>query len=210
MENSQLDKELQLHKLLEDLDVENNENFRQISSLLAMPEDQFAAISAVILGNYEKLLATPEVQFNFSQAMNSMQLSLEEVETFLNGTILLLDQSDLHQLSAQKISFLKSMVSLLHNAFAESLGAAKRVIKIPIEKCDERAKAPTYAHVTDSGMDVYALEDITIAPGETKLIPLGIKVAIPNGYELQIRPKSGRALRTKLRVANTPGTIKVA
>ena len=56
-------------------------------------------------------------------------------------------------------------------------------------------------------MDVYAQEDITIAPGETKLIPLGIKVAIPLGYELQVRPKSGRCLKTKLRVANTPGTI---
>jgi dUTP pyrophosphatase len=56
-------------------------------------------------------------------------------------------------------------------------------------------------------MDIYALEDITIAPGETKLIPTGLKVAIPAGYELQVRPKSGRCLKTKLRVANTPGTI---
>jgi dUTP pyrophosphatase len=56
-------------------------------------------------------------------------------------------------------------------------------------------------------MDVYALEDITIAPGETKLVPIGIKVAIPAGYELQVRPKSGRCLKTKLRIANTPGTI---
>jgi dUTP pyrophosphatase len=66
---------------------------------------------------------------------------------------------------------------------------------------------PVYAHLTDSGMDVFALEDITIAPGETKLVPIGIKVAIPAGYELQVRPKSGRCLKTKLRVANTPGTI---
>ena len=54
---------------------------------------------------------------------------------------------------------------------------------------------------------MYALEDITIAPGETKLIPLGIKCALPLGYELQVRPKSGRCLKTKLRIANTPGTI---
>lgn len=207
MEITNLDKELELRKLLDELDIENNENFRQIASLMKMPEDQFATVAAVVLENYEKILSTPETQFNFSQAMNSMQLSLEEVENFFNATILLLEQSEVHQLSAQKISFLKSMVSLLHNAFAESLGAAKRVVKIPIEKCDERAKAPTYAHISDSGMDVYALEDISIAPGETKLIPLGIKVAIPLGYELQVRPKSGRSLRSKLRIANTPGTI---
>ena len=56
-------------------------------------------------------------------------------------------------------------------------------------------------------MDVYALDDYTIAPGETKLIPTGIKFALPPGYEIQVRPKSGRALKTKLRIANTPGTV---
>ena len=71
-------------------------------------------------------------------------------------------------------------------------------------------RMPEYAHIDDSGMDLYALEDYTIHPGETKLIPTGLKFAIPNGYELQIRPKSGRCLKTKLRVANTPATIKVA
>jgi dUTP pyrophosphatase len=66
---------------------------------------------------------------------------------------------------------------------------------------------PTYAHLTDAGMDIYLTEDVTIHPGETKLIPTGIKVAIPLGYELQVRPKSGRSLKSKLRIANTPGTI---
>jgi dUTP pyrophosphatase len=56
-------------------------------------------------------------------------------------------------------------------------------------------------------MDIYLTEDVTIRPGETKLIPTGIKVAIPLGYELQVRPKSGRSLKSKLRIANTPGTI---
>ena len=56
-------------------------------------------------------------------------------------------------------------------------------------------------------MDVYALDDYTINPGETQLIPTGIKLALPPGYEIQVRPKSGRALKTKLRVANTPGTV---
>jgi dUTP pyrophosphatase len=96
---------------------------------------------------------------------------------------------------------------MTYNALAEAEGVAKKTILIPIESCREGAKMPTYAHLTDSGMDVYALEDITIAPGETKLVPTGIKVAIPSGYELQVRPKSGRCLKTKLRVANTPGTI---
>jgi len=52
------------------------------------------------------------------------------------------------------------------NAINETEGISKRYIRIPYEKCHEDAKAPAYAHETDSGMDVYALEDITLAPGE--------------------------------------------
>lgn len=70
------------------------------------------------------------------------------------------------------------------NAINETEGISKRFVRIPYEKCHEDAKEPTYAHVSDSGMDVYALEDITLAPGEQKTIPIGIKVALPAGYEL--------------------------
>lgn len=69
------------------------------------------------------------------------------------------------------------------------------------------AAAPTYKHATDAGMDVCANEDITLAPGETVLIHTGIKMAIPEGYEVQVRPRSGLSLNTPLRVCNTPGTV---
>ena len=77
---------------------------------------------------------------------------------------------------------------------------------IKLELFDE-AKKPFYAHETDAGMDIYANEDITIAPGETKLIHTGLKMAIPEGYEIQVRPRSGLSLKTPLRICNTPGTI---
>lgn len=78
---------------------------------------------------------------------------------------------------------------------------------IYIEKISEDAVMPFYAHEGDAGMDLCANEDVIIAPGETKLIPTGLKMAIPVGYEVQIRPRSGISLKTKLRVANAPGTI---
>ena len=46
---------------------------------------------------------------------------------------------------------------------------------------------PTYQHETDAGMDIYASEDVTLAPGETALVHTGMKVAIPEGYEIQVR-----------------------
>src|SRR5690606_29790245 len=54
---------------------------------------------------------------------------------------------------------------------------------------------------------LYAAEDVIIAPGETVAVPVGFAVELPDGYELQIRPRSGISLKTKLRVANAPGTI---
>ena len=106
-----------------------------------------------------------------------------------------------------KRDFLKQILGMTYNAVSNSEGISKRHVTIPIEYCNPEAKMPTYAHLTDAGMDVYLTEDVVIHPGETKLIPLGIKVALPLGYELQVRPKSGRSLKSKLRIANTPGTI---
>ena len=66
---------------------------------------------------------------------------------------------------------------------------------------------PAYAHEGDAGMDVYSAVDCIIKSGERKLIPTGIKMAIPLGYEVQVRPKSGLALKHGLSIVNTPGTI---
>lgn len=59
----------------------------------------------------------------------------------------------------------------------------------------------------DVGVDLYASETVVIQPGERKLVKTGLKVAIPDGYEGQIRPKSGNSLKLGLTVLNTPGTI---
>ena len=207
MDEINVDRELQLNQFIKELDLENNEIFQQFSVMLNLPDEQFEPLKPVVLDSLERSFNTPEVRLNFTRALNTMELTLEDLEDFLNGMILALQDSALHNLSKTKIDFLTSIIGILHNAFTASEGISKRIVKIPIEKCDDRAKAPTYANTTDSGMDVYALEDITIAPGETKLIPIGIKVALPRGYELQVRPKSGRSLKSKLRIANTPGTI---
>lgn len=78
-------------------------------------------------------------------------------------------------------------------------------VKVFIES--ECGHIPAYAHETDAGLDIQAAEDVILAPGETKLIKTGIKLAIPEDYECQVRPRSGLSLNTPLRVANTPGTI---
>lgn len=68
---------------------------------------------------------------------------------------------------------------------------------------------PQYARTGDAGMDVFANveEAIVIKAGERALIPTGLKVGIPVGYEIQVRPRSGLALKKGITVLNTPGTI---
>lgn len=79
--------------------------------------------------------------------------------------------------------------------------------KVYVEICRDGVDLPKYANQGDAGMDVRAAEDITIFPNETKIIPTGLKMAIPEDYELQVRPRSGLSLNTPLRIANSPGTI---
>lgn len=80
-------------------------------------------------------------------------------------------------------------------------------LKLPVELIREEAVLPTYANDGDAGMDIYSCADILVHPGESVLVPTGLKMAIPYGYEVQIRPRSGISFKTPLRVPNSPGTI---
>ena len=197
-------------ELTKDLSAENDE-FSFITSMLELPEEQFALLAPAFLEEYEKELNKPNTQRLLIQTLNTTGQTSEEIVNQL-----LKSQTDIDDffaknnngtVSAQKIDFVKQLLEIVTNAYCSAEGTAKKIVLIPISYCREDAKMPAYAHMTDAGMDVFATEDITIKPGEIVLVPLGIKVAIPIGYELQVRPKSGRALKTKLRVANTPGTI---
>jgi dUTP pyrophosphatase len=181
--------------------------FDELGALLALPEEGFSLLAPVFLAELERGFRNVNDQMILVQSMNMAGLKVEQVREQYEAIYEEIDKQMSELLSAQKRDFLKQMLAMTYNTLAEADGVAKRNILIPIEFCHPDAKMPTYAHLTDSGLDVYALEDITIAPGETKLIPTGIKVALPLGYEIQVRPKSGRCLKTKLRVANTPGTV---
>lgn len=66
---------------------------------------------------------------------------------------------------------------------------------------------PAYATAGAAGMDVLAAEDVMLAPGARHAVATGLALAIPPGYEIQVRPRSGLALKHGISVPNTPGTI---
>ena len=83
------------------------------------------------------------------------------------------------------------------------------MIDVDIKKLDERAVIPEYATAFSAGVDLRAVldEPVTIKPLERKLIKTGLAIALPEGYEAQVRPRSGLALKKGITVLNTPGTI---
>ena len=203
----------QLHELTATMknivgdNTEANDLMDSIIRLLSVPEDQFEILAPGIMQSYQQSLNNPNDKIALVQALNATGTKAEDVtEAFLA----LSDEVDKISLSKPKRDFLKEMLASIINSINDTEGIAKRNVPVAIELCHPDAKIPQYAHISDSGMDVYALDDITVRPGKTVLVPTGIKVALPVGFELQVRPKSGRALKTKLRVANTPGTIDQA
>jgi dUTP pyrophosphatase len=77
-------------------------------------------------------------------------------------------------------------------------------VKIRLEN---GAQTPQYATKGSAGFDIAANEEVIINSGETTLVSTGLFVEVPEGYELQIRPRSGTSLKTGIRIANAPGTI---
>ncbi len=80
------------------------------------------------------------------------------------------------------------------------------MIEIPVVLL-ESAVLPHYASEGAAGMDLRSTEDVTLGPGERRAVPTGLRLAIPEGYEGQVRPRSGLALRHGLAMVNSPGTI---
>lgn len=80
-------------------------------------------------------------------------------------------------------------------------------MKVEVKKLTATAQVPQYQTRGSAGFDLVADEDVVIPAGSTKTVTTGLSVAVPKGYALDVRPRSGNSLNTYMRVANAPGTI---
>lgn len=78
---------------------------------------------------------------------------------------------------------------------------------LKVKKLRDDAIIPQKAHLTDSGFDLFTVEDIILWPGDTMLAKTGIAIELEPGYEAQVRSKSGLALKSGIVVLNSPGTV---
>jgi dUTP pyrophosphatase len=106
--------------------------------------------------------------------------------------------------------YMKELESLLGMSVDEMNEDHIKMMKtksIGVELIHEDAKVPTYAYPSDSGFDLRSTVEIILPPFGRSLIPTGLKLSIPEEYEIQVRPKSGLAINMGLTVLNTPGTV---
>ena len=78
---------------------------------------------------------------------------------------------------------------------------------VQIQRLDKDLPLPDYARPGDAGMDVYSTIDCTLAPGERAIVPIGISIALPEGYVCFAHPRSGLAAKNGISIVNAPGTI---
>ena len=105
------------------------------------------------------------------------------------------------------IKELEDMLGMSVDEMNETHMIAMKTKTLVVELVHEDAKIPSYAYPSDSGFDLRSTIEINIPPFGRALIPTGIKLSIPEEYEIQVRPKSGLALNQGLTVLNTPGTV---
>ena len=166
------------------------DNTKEISALLTLPDKYFDIISEEILSQMEDSMGDPSTRIMMAEALRKDNMSPDDVIKIFQEAIKNIDE-EMDALDQKRKDFFKRYFGIIIN---------------PIEYCRE-VKPPQYASEGDAGMDLYSPDEFTINPGEVKIIPTGIKVALPKGYAFLIQPRSGLSVKTKMRVANTPGLI---
>ena len=196
-----------IEKIEEVLDQSDNDAMAVLSSLLAMPEEQFEILRPVLQESLAEVFNEPITKMKLISSLEETGLSINELVNNTDEIVKAICEDENLNLSESKKDFIKQLFINAANALSDSTFNPNRNIKIPVEICREGIKLPTYATDGSAAMDIYCPEEVMLDPGETKIIPTGIKVNIPSGYALLIHPRSGLSARSKLRVPNSVGII---
>lgn len=191
-------------ELFKKLDI-NDSDIGQLAYILDAPQSMFDVVKDDMVKAMIDDFGTEEML----KEINNTDLTLTEIKQDMIDTYNLFSEAfesgELGELPQDRVDFFLDLLAALRDKCLEL--PERKTIEIIIEKIVEDAVIPTYAHSTDAGADIYAIEDCEIPGNGTKIIGTGLKVAIPVGWELQVRPRSGMSAKTPIRVANAPGTI---
>ena len=130
---------------------------------------------------------------------NTEQKELDELMNFMNSL-----EGDGDDVNYGKIM---DIFGLDLKELEDEMSAYVPQVDLNYTKSHQDSKDPKYAYTTDSGFDLYSVEEVNFTPFQRKLVPTGLSFDIPEGYEIQVRTKSGLALNQGLMVLNSPGTV---
>ena len=183
----------------------SEDNTKEIAALISLPDEYFDVISEQVLAEMEDSMNDSSTRIMLAEALRKDHISPDDAVNIFQEAIKNIDE-EMDMLDQKRKDFFKRYFGLIINMIQGLEGLSNRIISIPVEYCRE-VEHPHYASEGDAGMDLYAPDEYTINPGETVIIPTGIKCALPKGYAFLIQPRSGMSVKTKLRIANTPGLI---
>ena len=193
------------NEVFEGLEFFEQMGMGDLTEFLALEDTAFEQLKPIFLEELQLGLNNANDRYTLVAGLQQSGISLDQFKEGVDQTILAIEEQEI--LSRAQKDFLIEALNTTVNALQNTLGINRRIINIPLAILSPDAKMPTYAHDGDAGLDVYSMQDYDIAPGQSVRIPIGIAVAIPHGYELQVRPKSGLSANSHLRIANAPGTI---
>jgi len=178
-----------------------------LAAFLSMPDEDFELLRPIVQDLIISAYDDPQVKLQVAQALAESDISITDLIDNTDEVAKAILQINSPELNDSKKSFLQFVFTSIANALSDSTLNPARLIEIPVEICRESAKLPTYATNGSAAMDIYSPAEYTIDCGQTIVIPIGIKVAIPHGYALLVQPRSGMSRRMKVRIPNSPGLI---
>lgn len=195
----------ELDKLLNE--QENADGMQFLAAMLTLKDETFEILRPVLQDSMVEIFDESQVQMQLIQGFAQSGISIDDLINHSDEVFDSLFNNSEVQLSESKKDFFKFLMTAIVNSISASTINPAHVVEIPVEICREDAKLPTYATNGSAAMDIYSPAEYTIEPGQTIIIPTGIKVAIPHGYALLIHPRSGLSSRTKMRIPNSLGLI---
>jgi dUTP pyrophosphatase len=130
------------------------------------------------------------------------QEELENLKEYLDNTD---DDQDIDDTDMQ--SFIQNMFGMSMEEYSGAIEDAMKTKTLGYKKVSPDAVDPKYNFEKDSGFDLYSIEDVSLGDMSRAMVGTGLAFNIPDGYEIQVRPKSGLAINYGLTVLNTPSTI---
>lgn len=186
--------------------VQNGDVIDQLFAILELPDEEFNFIYPNISKSLKDSLNSEILR---KQLIEQLKITpITDLKSELAGFQQLITEINKDtELVGNKKELLMTLLNSSKELILDITQNPREKINVRIMKINEDAIIPTYAHNTDAGADIYAIEDVEISPHTTVIVKTGLKVAIPSGYEIQIRPRSGMSLKTTIRIPNSPATI---